>query len=258
MAGEYPAWPNDPVLINHPLPPWPVTVCSGRCQPVKARFGDRAAAGRRLGAELAANAVGAPRATQVGSASTADRVVLGLPRGGVPVAAEVAHVLGAPFDVFVVRKLGVPTQPELAFGAVAGGGVRVLNSDVVSGAGLDPATIDRLTAAAMAEVGRRERTYRGDRPALALGGRAVILVDDGIATGATVRAALAAVRAQAPASVVVAAPVAPVAVVRLLADVADDVTVLVAAPRFGSVGSFYQNFAQLSDADVQAIMAERG
>jgi putative phosphoribosyl transferase len=216
---------------------------------VRSRFDDRAAAGRFLGAAMAAGPASAP---------AVEPVVLGLPRGGLPIAAEVARALGAPFDVFVVRKLGVPTQPELAFGAVAGGGVRVLNSDVVTGAGLDPATIDRLAAAATAEVDRREQAYRGDRPALALRGRTVILVDDGIATGATVRAAVAAVRAQGPAGVVVAAPVGPVAVVRELADVADDVIVLIAAARFGSVGSFYRNFAQLSDADVQAIMTGRG
>ncbi len=216
---------------------------------MRPRFADRDAAGRLLGARLA---------TWAEATVTTDPVVLGLPRGGLPVATGVARALGAPCDVFVVRKLGVPTQPELALGAVAGGGVRVLNREVVAAAGLDDATLDRLSAAATAEVDRRERSYRGDRPAVALAGRTVILVDDGIATGATVRAAVAAIRARAPAGVVVAAPVAPAAVVPSLAEVADHVIVLVAATRFGSVGAFYQNFAQLSDADVQAIMVECG
>jgi predicted phosphoribosyltransferase len=187
-----------------------------------------------------------------------DPVVLGLPRGGVPVAAAVAQALEAPLDAFVVRKLGVPSQPELAFGAVASGGVRVLNPDVVAGARLDAATIDRLTESAAAEVARRERAYRGARPGLVLGGRTVILVDDGIATGATVRAAVTAARAHAPAGVVVAAPVAPVEVVRQLEQSADRVVVLVEATRFGSVGSFYLDFAQLSDADVQAVIRQFG
>ena len=169
-----------------------------------------------------------------------------------------ARALGAPLDVFVVRKLGVPTQPELAFGAVAGGGVRVLNSEVVVGARLRAATIDRLTEAAAEEVARRERIYRGTRPAPALGGRTVILVDDGIATGATVRAAVAAARAHAPESVIVAAPVAPIRVVRELEQVADRVVVLIEAVRFGSVGSFYADFAQLSDADVQEVIGGGG
>lgn len=216
---------------------------------MNARFATRAEAGRLLGAQLADLAE---------TSWTADPLVLGLPRGGLPVAAGVARALGAPLDVFVVRKLGVPTQPELAFGAVAGGGVRVLNSDVVVGARLQAATIDRLTEAAAEEVARRERIYRGTRPAPALGGRAVILVDDGIATGATVRAAVAAARAHAPASVIVAAPVAPVRVVRELEQVADRVVVLIEAVRFGSVGSFYANFAQLSDADVHEVIRGGG
>jgi putative phosphoribosyl transferase len=209
---------------------------------VNARFADRIEAGALLAARLSRSGYAAP-------------VVLGLPRGGVPVAAEVARTLGGELDVFVVRKLGLPAQPELAFGAVAGAGVRVLNPDVVATARLDAATIERLTDEAGAEVGRRERAYRGARPRLPLRGRVVILVDDGIATGATVRAAIAAVRADAPATVVVATPVAPAYVVRELAAVADDVAVLIAAQRFRSVGSFYANFDQLSDAEVQAVLA---
>ena len=205
-------------------------------------FADRAEAGRALG-PLLIEAYGA-----------VDAVVLGLPRGGVPVAAAVARVIGAPVDVFVVRKLGVPSQPELAFGAVAGGGVRVLNPDIVADAGLDAATLDRLTAAAAAEIERRELSYRRGRPALELAGRTVILVDDGIATGASVRAAVEAVRAHHPAAVVVAAPVAPAAVAAQLAEVADRLVVLVAAAWFDSVGSFYDDFTQLTDADVEAAL----
>ena len=210
------------------------------------RFATRFDAGRRLGARLAERY------------AAADPLVLGLPRGGVPVAAEVAAALGTRADDFVVRRLGVPWQPELAFGEVAIGGERVLNADVVSAARLDDATIDRLTEAAAAEVLRRERAYRGDGGTLALGGRTVILVDDGIATGATARAAVEAVRAVGAAEVVVAAPVAPERVVTQLREVADDVVVLVAATRFGSVGSFYLDFDQLSDLDVQDILRADG
>lgn len=210
------------------------------------RFANRAEAGRLLGARLAE------------TYRAAQPVVLGLPRGGVPVAVQVAHALDASMDVFVVRKLGVPSQPELAFGAVASGGVRVLNPRVVTAARLDVAAIERLAEAGAAEVVRRELAYRGTGAPLALGGRTVILVDDGIATGASVRAAIEAVRVHRPAEVVVAAPVAPAEVVGQLAEVADRVVVLVAAVSFGSVGSFYDDFSQLSDAEVQAVVRTRG
>ncbi|MFN2518933.1 MAG: phosphoribosyltransferase [Jatrophihabitantaceae bacterium] len=205
-------------------------------------FATRAEAGRLLGDRL------------VETYHVTDPVVLGLPRGGVPVAVAVANALGAPVDVFVVRKLGVPGQPELAFGAVASGGVRVLNPGVVASARLDEATIERLTATAAAEVERRERAYRSTGAPPELRGRRVILVDDGIATGATARAAVDAVRARGAAEVVVAAPCAPAEVVRQLAAFVDRVIVLVAARRFGSVGSFYDDFGQLSDTDVQAAL----
>jgi putative phosphoribosyl transferase len=209
---------------------------------VRTRFATRIDAGRRLGARLTERY------------GDADAVVLGLPRGGVPVAAEVAAALGAPIDVFVVRKLGLPWQPELAFGAVASGGARVLNPDVVAAAHLDDATIDRLSAVAAEEIERRDQAYRGATPRPDLSGRTVILVDDGIATGATVRAAVEAVRALGAATVVVAAPVAPAQVVQELSAIADEVVVLEAAKRFGSVGSFYVNFHQLSDDDVHAAL----
>jgi putative phosphoribosyl transferase len=209
------------------------------------RFADRAEAGRLLGARLAE------------SAAWRHPVVLALPRGGVPIAAEVAQALDAPMDVFVVGKLGVPSQPELAFGAVAGGGVRVLNPDVIAAARLGRVEIDRLTAAVAAEVYRRERAYRGAAAPPALRGSTAILVDDGIATGASMRAAIQAARVHGPREVVVAAPVAPAQVVTELAEIADRVVVLVAAPRFSSVGWFYDDFSQLSDADVREAMRAR-
>src|SRR5687767_7134255 len=141
-------------------------------------------------------------------AHRADVLVLALPRGGVPVAYEVARALHAPLDVFVVRKLGVPGQEELAMGAIATGGIRVVNEDVVSAMNISEATMDRVAAAEEAELQRREKAYRGSRPALDLAGATVIIVDDGLATGSTMRAAVAALCQQEPASIVVAVPVA--------------------------------------------------
>ena len=158
-------------------------------------FTDRRDAGRRLAAALAT------------WAGRDDLTVLGLPRGGVPVAAEVAAALGGVLDAFVVRKLGVPGHRELAMGAIASGGVRVLNEAVVQGLGLGPETIDAVAAEESVEMARRERAYRGDREPAAVAGRTVVLCDDGLATGATMRAAVAAVRALGPAAIVVAAPV---------------------------------------------------
>jgi predicted phosphoribosyltransferase len=159
-------------------------------------FQDRREAGRLLAAKLTA------------FANRPDLLVLALPRGGVPVAYEVAHALGAPLDVFVVRKLGVPGYEELAMGAVATGGVRVLNDDIVTGLRVPAYLIEAITAQELNEVKRRERVYRGGRPAPAIRGRTVLLVDDGLATGATMRAAVRALRQQLPARIVVAVPVA--------------------------------------------------
>ena len=190
-----------------------------------ARFHDRAEAGRTLGALVA------DRYAARGD-DPSRVVVLGLPRGGVPVAAEVAATIGASLDVFVVRKVGVPGQPELAMGAVASGGTRVLNEDVIRIAGVTEAELERVTAAERELLARREASYRGDRPADRRGGKSVIVVDDGLATGASMRAAVAAIRAQHPRELVVAVPVAPPSAGDELAVVADAVLV---RPHAGAV-----------------------
>jgi putative phosphoribosyl transferase len=208
---------------------------------VRLPFADRADAGRRLGERLAA-VLGEPGAAAV---------VLGLPRGGVPVAAEVARRLGAPLDAFVVRKLGVPGQPELAMGAIASGGVVVRNEAVIAGRRLTPEQVAAVVAAEEAELARREQAYRGDRPPVAVAGRLVIVVDDGFATGATARAAVRAVRARDPARLVLAVPVAP-----RDADAGDaDQLVALARPwPFGAVGRHYRDFAATTDDEVRALL----
>lgn len=184
-----------------------------------------------------------------------DPVVLGLPRGGVPVAAEVADGLGAPLDVVVVRKLGHPRQPELALGALGEGGVVVHNEDLMARTNPDPAALAEVTAAEREELARRVERYRGGREAVPVVDRAVIVVDDGLATGATARAACQVVRRLGASSVTLAVPVAPVDVVAAMDAVADEV-VCVATPRnFGAIGNFYDDFAQVPDADVIAILA---
>jgi predicted phosphoribosyltransferase len=182
-------------------------------------------------------------------------VVLGLPRGGVPVAAAVAAALDAPLDVVLVRKLGVPGQPELALGAVGEGGVRVLNEDVLRWTGVAAAAVDVITARERAVLDARAAGLRSVRPRVPLEGRCVVLVDDGIATGATVRAACAVVRAAGAARVVVAAPVAPAEVQADLAAVADEVVVVATPSPFGAVGAHYVDFAQVPDEAVLAHLA---
>jgi erythromycin esterase-like protein/predicted phosphoribosyltransferase len=184
-----------------------------------------------------------------------DVLVLGLPRGGVPVAFEVARALRAPLDVFLVRKLGVPQQEELAMGAIASGGVRVLNEHVVRMLGLDQAQIDAVTAREQRELERRERAYRDGRAEPAPAGRTVIVVDDGLATGASMRAAVQALRAQAPARVVVAVPVGAGDTCRQLRREVDEVVCLRTPEPFGGVGIWYDDFSQTEDGEVRALLA---
>jgi len=181
-----------------------------------------------------------------------DVTVLGLVRGGVPVAARVARALAVPLDVLVVRKLGVPWAPEVAFGALGAGGVQVLNPDVAGR--LDERDIAEVIAAESAELDRRERTYRAGRPPLALAGRTAILVDDGLATGATASAAVAVARGLGAARVVMAVPVGAPEAVNRLAEVADDVHCPLVPPHFGAVSRFYRHFGQVSTAEVATLL----
>lgn len=190
---------------------------------------------------------------------TGDCAVLALPRGGVPVAAEVAAALHAPLDVLVVRKLGMPGQPELAFGAVASGTdpdqpVQVRNDLVLSRARVAPDQLEAVVRSEVAELQRRERAYRGDRPAVDVSGRTAIVVDDGLATGASARAALLAVRHRAPAAVVLAVPVAPRSTLAALELVADQVVCAAAPRRFVAVGRHYTDFHQVTDAEVARLL----
>jgi predicted phosphoribosyltransferase len=207
------------------------------------RFRDRTEAGRVLAEGLSSYA-GRP-----------DVVVLALPRGGVPVAFGVARALHAPLDVFVVRKLGVPGHEELALGAIASGGTRVLNDDVVRVLQISGETIDAVTRAEEQELQRRERAYRGDRPPLDVRGRTVILVDDGLATGATMRAAVAALRQRQPARTVVAIPVAAPATCDEFAREVDSLVCARTPEPFGAVGLWYEDFSQTTDDEVRDLLA---
>ena len=185
-----------------------------------------------------------------------DVLVLALPRGGVPVGFEVAQALRAPLDVFIVRKLGVPGHDELAMGAIATGGVRVLNDDVVMSLELEPEVIDTVAAREEKELARRERLYRGARPAPDVRGRRVILVDDGLATGSTMRAAVAALRKHRPARIVVAVPVAAPETCEEFKTEVDEV-VCAATPRmFNGVGRWYEDFSQTTDEEVHELLAQ--
>jgi predicted phosphoribosyltransferase len=206
-------------------------------------FRDRADAGRHLLSRLGAYQ-GRP-----------DVVVLGLPRGGIPVGYEVARGLGAPLDVFVVRKLGVPGQEELAMGAIATGGVRVVNRDVVDALHIAPDVLDRAAAQELRELERRQRSYRGDRPEPQVEGRTVILVDDGLATGSTMRAAVQALRQQRPARIVVAVPVAAFATCEELRREVEDVVCFATPEPFMAVGRFYDDFSQTTDEEVHDLLA---
>lgn len=185
-----------------------------------------------------------------------DVVVLALPRGGVPVGFEVARGLGAPLDVLVVRKLGVPGHEELAMGAIASGGVRVLNDDVLARVGLPPERIDEVAERERIELERRERLYRGDRPPVGVEGRIAIVVDDGLATGATMRAAVAALRQRGPQSVVVGVPAAARHTCELVGRDADDIVCCWTPEPFYAVGMAYRDFGQTSDEEVRRLLEE--
>ena len=189
-------------------------------------------------------------------AGQSDVLVLGMPRGGVPVAYEVAAALHAPLDVMIVRKLGVPGQEELAMGAIATGGVRVLNPEVVEGIGIPQEIIDRVTETEMRELRRRDQAYRGKRSAPVMADRCVILVDDGLATGATMRAAVAAVHQQQPARVVVAVPVAPPVTIALLRQEVDEVICPAMPEPFFGIGQWYEDFSQVTDEEVRSLLAQ--
>ena len=206
------------------------------------RFSDRREAGGVLAKQLKAYA------------GRGDVVVLALPRGGVPVAAEVAAELGAPLDVFVVRKLGVPYQPELAMGAIASGGVRVLNDDVIAAAQITPPMLESATRIERRELERRERAYRNGRAAVAVKGKVAILIDDGLATGSTMRAAVEAVRRLQPSRVVVAVPVGAPDTCEGLAQIADDVVCIEMPEPFSAVGLWYEDFSQTTDDEVRALL----
>jgi putative phosphoribosyl transferase len=205
-------------------------------------FQNRKEAGRKLASKLSAY-IGQP-----------DVLVLALPRGGVPVGAEIARALHAPLDVFVVRKLGVPWNPELAMGAVATGGVRVLDEETIHSLAISREEIAKVAAGEEIELERREQAYRGGRAPLPIAGRNVILVDDGIATGSTMRAGVAALRKLQPARIVIAAPVASHATCSMLRRVADEVVCAIEAEDFFSIGEWYEDFTQLSDKDVQDLL----
>lgn len=187
-----------------------------------------------------------------------DLVVLGLPRGGVPVAFEVAEALDAPLDVFLVRKLGMPGHPEFAIGAIASGGVRVLNEEAMRWYAISDAEIDAITRAEGTELERRDREYRQNRPVADVKGRTVIVVDDGLATGSTMRAAVAALRTHGPARIVVAAPVGAPSTCEELAAVADEVVCARTPESFSAVGLWYYDFAQTTDDEVRALIRQRG
>jgi predicted phosphoribosyltransferase len=206
-------------------------------------FSDRSEAGRLLAGKLRTYN------------NRADVIVLALPRGGVPVAYEVASSIRAPLDVFLVRKLGVPGYEELAMGAVATGGVRVLNDEIVQGLRIPDYVIDAVAAWEEQELARREHVYRGDRPQPDVRGRIVILVDDGLASGATMLAAIKAIRLQQPARIVVAVPTASPVTCEEMRREADDVVCAITPEPFHSVGLWYEDFSQTTDEEVRELLA---
>jgi len=207
-------------------------------------FEDRRHAGRVLAGRL------------VEYAHRPDVLVLALPRGGVPVGLEVAEALGAPLDVFVVRKLGVPGQEEVAMGAIASGGVRVLTPDIIRQLGISEREVDEVTAREAKEVARREEAFRNGRPPLSVRGKTVIVVDDGLATGSTMKAAVAALRRLEPKRIVVAVPTAAPSTCSELRRLADDCMCASTPAGFSAVGSWYLDFRQTTDREVQDVLEE--
>jgi putative phosphoribosyl transferase len=205
-------------------------------------FHDRVDAGRQLAERLKEYA------------NRSDVVVLGLPRGGVPVAFEVASRLNAPLDIFLVRKLGVPGHAELAMGAIAPAGIEVLNHDVIVDLGISAASVAAIAASERVELDRRDRVFRGGRPMPALSGKTVLLVDDGLATGATMEAAVTALRQIGPAAIVVAVPVGARETCERLAGLADQLLCLATPTPFSAVGQWYEDFSQTTDEEVQALL----
>ena len=216
----------------------PASHVSGSIRP----FADRREAGKELAARLAAYR------------GQADVVVLALPRGGVPVAFEIAEALGAPLDIFLVRKLGMPGHAEYAIGAIASGGVRVLSDDVIRWHGIPESQIEAIARQELAELERREREYRQGRALTDLRGRTVILVDDGLATGSTMRAAVEAVRRHEPSRVVVAVPVGAPETCAELAALADEIVCARMPEPFSAVGLWYRDFSQTTDEEVQMLL----
>lgn len=211
---------------------------------MKDLFRDRTEAGELLAEKLAAYA------------NQPDVIVLALPRGGVPVGAEVARKLQVPFDVFVVRKLGLPGHPELAMGAIASGGVRVLNGDVINGLRIPDEVIKAVTAEEFQELKRREQSYRDDLPLPEVEGKTVIIVDDGIATGATMAAAISALRQLNVGRVVVATPTVARSTYGYLQQTADEIIAVIVPAEFHGVGQWYEDFTQTTDEEVHQLLAE--
>ncbi|QSJ20181.1 phosphoribosyltransferase [Nostoc sp. UHCC 0702] len=209
------------------------------------KFRNRIEAGQMLAKHLTAYA------------NRTDVLVLGLPRGGVPVAFEVAKALNVPLDICLVRKLGVPAHEELAMGAIASGGVRVLNSEVVDSLGIDRRTIDEVATQELQELQRRDRAYRGDRPHAPVKNRTVILIDDGIATSSTIRAAIAVLRSQQAQQIVVAVPVAPATTCEQLRAEVEEVICLTTPEPMYAIGLWYKDFSQTSDEEVRDLLAKR-
>jgi putative phosphoribosyl transferase len=207
-------------------------------------FKNRTEAGRKLAEKLARYADGK------------NLLILALPRGGVPVAFEVAKALRAPLDVFVVRKLGVPGQEELAMGAIASGGVRVFNEEIIRNLGIFEDVIARVAANEQRELERREFAYRGGRASPVIAGQTVILVDDGLATGATMRAAVNAVKVQRPERLIVAVPTGTPDTCRLIGKMVDEIVCLITPMPFGGVGAWFHDFSQTSDREVQQLLKE--